>query len=171
MPRLFEAWRLIRTQWKLLILGSGLLFACGFVLYLSIGLGIGYYLSFSGFDDPPEEDHWRIRSTSKASINLPPLGTKVHAIHQILANLDTRRSWPAETVKIRLRSPTVIARTVLPNGSEVHVHAWPGNQNDFDVPMVRIQNGNLLYEVTVDEYARLSDGSHSGITDRPHRIR
>ncbi len=73
----------------------------------------------------------------------------------ILATLGSRRGWKVSTVKIDLAAPELVVTGGASDGDSMLLHAWPANQNDRDVPMIRIDHGDRLYELTEDEYNSL----------------
>lgn len=74
---------------------------------------------------------------------------------KLVASLDGRRSWPSHAVKVWLKNPNVVVTRRPPAGKPIVVHAWPANQNDYYVPMARINSGDTLYEVSAEEYQEL----------------
>lgn len=74
----------------------------------------------------------------------------------IVETLAGRRTWPSSGVKIWLRNPTVVITCKNGDGNSAILHAWDGNENDFGVPMARINSGDTLYQLTQEEFGVLS---------------
>jgi hypothetical protein len=71
---------------------------------------------------------------------------------KILDNLGFRKEWPVNAVKIYLQKPDITV--VLASNT---LHAWSANSNDYNVPMLRINNGPNLYQITMEEYNLLKE--------------
>ncbi len=74
---------------------------------------------------------------------------------RLLTGLDARTQWSTRHVKINLSGPWITASFVDPEGKNVLVHAWPKTQNDFNVPMMRLDGGAVLYAMTDAEWEEL----------------
>lgn len=74
---------------------------------------------------------------------------------RLLENLAARRTWKTNGVKIWLANPTVSVVLTTKDRKRVEVHAWPENQNDFNIAMMRIDRGDVLYAITAQEYQQL----------------
>lgn len=100
---------------------------------------------------------------SNESAPTPPVGSKlapetrtIPTLEQRLFNdIDQRRTWPVSGVKIWLANPTVSARLSMPDNTPVLVHAWGSNENDFNVAMMRLDEGETLYAITEKEFWKL----------------
>ena len=79
-------------------------------------------------------------------------------LDSLIENLNQRRSWDVRHVKIPLARPDVIAKQA--NG--MLLEAWAENQNDFHVPMLRLDQADRLYEMSADEFLRVLDIGTSG---------
>ena len=75
---------------------------------------------------------------------------------RLLEELAARRTWKTGHVKIWLQNPTVSVVLTTRDGQQVEVHAWPENQNDYNVAMMRIDRGDVLYAMTAQEYQELA---------------
>lgn len=80
--------------------------------------------------------------------------------------LGERQQWRVGTVKVWLARPSITAR-VNSGGRSVVVHAWAANENDFNVPMMRLDEGDTLYAATDQELQTLKSlgpahASHEG---------
>lgn len=74
----------------------------------------------------------------------------------IVGTLAGRRTWPSTGVKIWLSNPTVVVSCRKGVGSSTLLHAWGGNENDFNVPMARVNSGDTLFQLTQAEFVELS---------------
>lgn len=82
---------------------------------------------------------------------------------RLLIGLDDRETWPSDGVKVWLKNPTVSATLSLPGGDPVEVHAWAGNENDFNAAMMRLNQGDTLYAITDDEFLMLKERQASAV--------
>jgi hypothetical protein len=76
----------------------------------------------------------------------------------------TGRTWSIHGVKIPLRQPDVAVTRRRRDGSGELVHAWSGLQNDFHVPMIRVDRGSSLEEISAGDFELLK-----GLDARPRR--
>ena len=90
-------------------------------------------------------------------IKRPENNQGLHIVDQLISSLDGRRSWSVTGVKIHLKSPDVVVTCGPLSGTHNTIHAWPENQNDFNVPMIRINAGNILYQISEDEFSKLKE--------------
>ena len=82
----------------------------------------------------------------------PPQGVKLGPdIGGPIRDLAQRRSWHVDAVKIWLANPVV----VLTRDNGMLLEAWPATENDYNVPMIRLDAGERLYELSLEEYLRL----------------
>lgn len=72
---------------------------------------------------------------------------------RLLQDLDSRQQWRTEHVKFSRQRPEVRVQVIADSGAVIEVHAW--THNDFRVPMMRIESGELLYELTPQEFEEL----------------
>ncbi len=94
---------------------------------------------------------------SQPGIGREPLKTKVEdSAASIVATLAGRRTWPSRGVKVSLRSPNVVVTCRPGEGPTIVLHAWDANENDFNVPMLRMDWGDSLYQLTPEEFGALS---------------
>jgi hypothetical protein len=70
----------------------------------------------------------------------------------LLDDLDSRRTWPIDAVKLNKREPE-LTRTLHRGEEAIRVDAWLSN--DYGVPMLRAGEGPLLFELTRDEFEAL----------------
>ncbi len=83
--------------------------------------------------------------------------TEQHNIlKRLTSNLKNRRTWKITQVKIWLNNPSIVITFKQPNSKQINIHAWPENQNDFNVPMMRLDFGEDLYKLTENEYEELN---------------
>jgi hypothetical protein len=76
----------------------------------------------------------------------------VDASPGLLDGLAERRQWSVSAVKINLAKPSVTGTLLSKEGRSVVVQAWAQNMNDYSVPMMRVDNGSLLYALTEQEW-------------------
>lgn len=74
---------------------------------------------------------------------------------QLLTGLGERRKWSSSGVKIHLKKPTVETVLTATGGKAVVVHAWGPNENDFNVAMMRLDSGPVLYAITEEEWREI----------------
>ena len=74
---------------------------------------------------------------------------------RLLKYQEDRKTWPSNGVKILLKNPMVSVLLSLPNQKPVEVHAWSNNSNDFSTAMMRLDEGDLLYQITDEEFRLL----------------
>ncbi len=72
----------------------------------------------------------------------------------IISSLEGRRTWGSNAVKIWLKNPTVVVAAEV-NNRKHFLHAWPANENDDHVPMLRVDGGDSLYQLTAAEFELL----------------
>jgi hypothetical protein len=87
---------------------------------------------------------------------------------RLLESLARRRQWPANSVKVWLSNPTVATQITQVTSSgrrSVLVHAWGGNENDYNTPMIRLDRGDVLYAVTNAELDELR--ARAAVDSRP----
>lgn len=75
---------------------------------------------------------------------------------RLLNNLSARQSWEARLVKCDKNRPSVHTTLTLSSGKSVEVQAWGANSNDYYVPMMRLDGGDLLYELAPEEWRLLA---------------
>jgi hypothetical protein len=83
----------------------------------------------------------------------PEIEQDIHIVDQLVSSLDGRRSWASNVVKIHLKVPEVVVTSRPPTGSPNVVHAW--EHNDYSVPMIRIDSGEALYQISKEEFSQL----------------
>jgi len=74
---------------------------------------------------------------------------------RLLGNLDSRRQWPSNAVKIWLKNTTVALDVKATDGKAVRLHAWGDNENDYNTAMMRLNEGDVLYSITKAEFEEL----------------
>jgi len=74
---------------------------------------------------------------------------------RLFDGLSERRCWATSAVKIHLKRPTVSKVLSTKDGRSVVVDAWPSNENDFSVAMMRLDDGDTLYAITDQEWNEL----------------
>lgn len=79
----------------------------------------------------------------------------VNVVDRLINSLEGREVWAGDSVKIFLSNPNVIVTNRHPAGNLTIIHALPDTQNDFHVPMIRVNSGDNLYEISDEEYAEL----------------
>lgn len=71
---------------------------------------------------------------------------------RLLQTLDSRRQWPSNAVKIWLKNPTVALEVKATDGKTIRLHAWGCNENDYNIAMMRLNDGDVLYAITNAEF-------------------
>lgn len=74
----------------------------------------------------------------------------------LLNTLDNREEWPSSGVKIWLKNPTVSVSLSRNDGPNTLIHAWSSDENDYGVAMIRVNEGDMLYAITDDEFLALA---------------
>jgi hypothetical protein len=81
---------------------------------------------------------------------------------RLLGNLDRRRQWPSNAVKISLKSPTVALDVKTTDGKLVLLHAWGDHENDYNTALMRLNEGDVLYAITKAEFEELRTRAADG---------
>lgn len=74
---------------------------------------------------------------------------------RLLTGLEARRQWKTTGVKVQLARPTITVSLKDSQGTSVIVHPWPSRENDFNIAMMRLDSGPILYAITNDEWEEL----------------
>ena len=78
----------------------------------------------------------------------PAIAIPAPPIALLLQDLPNRESWNTEMVKIWLEKPVF----VIKHENGLLLEAWPDNENDFNVPMLRVDKGQHLFKLSDMEY-------------------
>ena len=133
---------------------------CGMLEARSLRIGTGFiglavaaavFVAASGCDIARRSSEVVSRARPKTSNGLAALDTR------LWTDLATRRQWPVGGVKIWLKNPTVATEIRSVDGKNVRVHAWAENENDFNVAMMRLDEGPTLYAITRAEFEEVRD--------------
>ena len=79
-----------------------------------------------------------------------------HPMDSILIQLRSRKSWTTKEVKMDLRHPYIQFNYMTVSSIPLDVEVWGSNQNDYNVPMIRINSQDRLGELTEKEFDQLS---------------
>ena len=80
---------------------------------------------------------------------------KQFPMDSILPVLSERRSWSINEVKIPIEHPDLAFEFWDASSIPYEAEIWDKNQNDYNVPMIRINSTDQLYEITEEEFVKL----------------
>lgn len=85
----------------------------------------------------------------------PPATAPGSLDNRLLRDLDSRRQWPTNAVKVWLKNPTIALDIKPADGKPLRLHAWARNENDYHTAMMRLDGGDVLYALTDAEFEEL----------------
>ena len=104
----------------------------------------------AGCDNRNEVAAPTIQTRENSAVSPSNLGDR------LLNNLSARHSWEARFVKCDKTRPSVSTALTLSSGKTIEVQAWDGTSNDYHVPMMMLDGGDLLYELAPEEWRLLA---------------